>query len=77
MPEAEIRKWASDKERHLESLFANCTVLPAKPQKDKMKKLLLECLDYHYGTLEKCIELPDKYKTTLQEVKSLIDKAGI
>ncbi len=76
MEEAEIRKWASDKERQLEALFAKCE-LPAKPQKEKMKKLLLECLDYHYGTLENCVTLPDRYKTTLQEVKSLIDKAGI
>lgn len=76
MGEAEVRKWASDKERHLEALFAKCT-LPAKPQKDKVKKLLLECLDYHYGTLDNCIVMPDKYKSTLQEVKALIDKAGI
>lgn len=76
MGEEEIRKWASDKERQLEALYNKCE-LPAKPRKDEIKKLLLECLDYHYGSLEKCIELPDKYKTALQEVKSIIDKAGV
>jgi len=76
MPEAEVRKWASDKERQLEALYSKCE-LPAKPRKEEIKKLLLECLDYHYGSLEKCIELPDKYKTALQEVKSIIDKAGV
>jgi predicted nucleotidyltransferase len=74
--EADIRKWASDKEKQLEELFVK-SELPTKPRKDEIKKLLLECLDYHYGTLDKCIILPDRYKTTLQEVKSLIDKAGI
>lgn len=76
MGEEEVRKWASDKERHLEALYAK-SELPAVPQKEKIKKLLMECLDHHYGSLENCIDEPDKYKVTLQEVKLLIDKAGI
>lgn len=74
--EKEVLSWASDKEKQLEELFVKST-LPAKPRKDEIKKLLLECLDYHYGTLDKCIELPDKYKQLLTEVKILIDKSGM
>ena len=72
----DVLKWASDKERQLEKLYTE-TKLPDKPDENKLKQLLLNCLEYHYGSLEKCITLPDRYKTTLQEVKLLIDKAGI
>ena len=71
--EEDIKKWASSKEVQLEALFVKST-LPEKPRVDEIKKVLLECLDYHYGSLDKCIELPDKYKQTLQEVKVIIDK---
>lgn len=76
MGEAEVRKWASDKERHLEALYAK-SELPAVPQKEKIKKLLLECLDYHYGSIDKCIELPDKYKNAIEEVKELFKRHGL
>jgi len=71
MPEAEIRKWASDKERQLEALYSKCE-LPAKPRKEEIKKLLLECLDYHYGSLKGCVEIPDKHKNALAEIKEVM-----
>ena len=74
--ESEIRSWASEKEKQLEALFVK-SELPAKPRKDEIKKLLLECLDHHYGSLKNCVEIPDKYKSVLQEVKQLISKAGV
>lgn len=72
----DILKWASDKERQLEKLYTE-TKLPDKPDENKLKQLLLNCLEHHYGSLDKCIEVPDKYKQVLQEVKSLIYKAGV
>lgn len=74
--EEEIRLWASEKEKQLEELFVK-SELPAKPRKSEIKKLLMECLNYHYDNLENCVVLPDKYKQTLQEVKELINKAGL
>src|SRR5581483_8047817 len=75
LKEEEVRKMASDKEKQLETLFVN-SKLPEKPQKDKIKKLLLECLDYHYGTLKDCIEMPDKYRSIVNEIKDLINKSS-
>jgi hypothetical protein len=72
----EIFKWASSKEIQLEALFVKST-LPEKPRVDEIKRLLIKCLDYHYSSLKDCIELPDKYKQTLQEVKAIIDKTGV
>jgi predicted nucleotidyltransferase len=76
MKEAEVKAWASDKERQLEELCAKSD-LPATPQKGKIKKILNECLEYHYSSIENCVVLPDKYKEVLQEVKNLIYRAGL
>ncbi len=76
VPEEEVRRWASDKEKQLEELFVK-SELPAKPRKDEIKALLVRCLDHHYGSLKDCIEIPDKYKQVLQEVKLLIDRASV
>jgi uncharacterized protein len=76
MGEKEVMAWASDKEKHLESLFVK-SELPTKPRKAKIKKILMECLSCHYDNLDNCVVEPDKYKKTLQEVKLLINKAGV
>lgn len=48
--EAEIRKWASDKEAQLEKAYTNMdSPLPYGPPEDKIKTLLLQCLEEHYG----------------------------
>lgn len=74
--EAEIRKWASDKERHLENLYAECK-LPWGPDEAKIKALLLRCLEHHYGSLDKVITVPDRYREGLAEVRAVLEKYGI
>lgn len=69
--EEDIRKWASDKEKQLEALFVKSS-LPAKPRREEIKSLLMECLDYHYGNLKDCIEVPDKHKNALSEIKEVM-----
>jgi predicted nucleotidyltransferase len=50
MSEEEVRAWASDKERQLERLYAE-SPLPHSPNEDKIKALLMQCLEEHYGDL--------------------------
>jgi predicted nucleotidyltransferase len=76
VPEEDIRAWASNKEMQLETLFVN-SKLPNNPRYDEIRQLLLDCLEHHYGSLEKCIETPDKYKVLLQQMKDMIDKSGL
>lgn len=71
--EDEIRKWTSSKEKYLEKLYETSTLQYSPPQ-DEIKALLLECLEEHYGSLDKCIENPNKYKELIQQIKSLIEK---
>lgn len=72
----EVKDWAINKERELEIAFTNCS-LPPKADEVRLKALLLQCLEEHYGSLEKCIELPDKYYNIISEIKEVFRKNGI
>lgn len=75
VPEEDVRKWASDKEKQLEILFTE-TKLPVQPSESKIKELLLRCLEHHYGNLSKVIVVPDKYHNIVTQIRDILDKAG-
>lgn len=58
MTEEEIRRWASDKEAHLENVY-NESSLRHGPDESGIRRLLMNCLEEHYGNLEKCVVDPD------------------
>lgn len=75
--EKEIRKWASDKESQLEKTFAD-TKLPDPPKHNpslekKIRQLLLDCLEHHYGNIENCVVNPDKASLVISQIKGLIE----
>jgi len=74
--EEQVRKWAAEKEFELEKAFAE-SKLPQQPDMPKIKQLLLNCLEHHYGSIEGAIVVPDVYERILREIKELIDKGGI
>jgi predicted nucleotidyltransferase len=74
--ELEIKRWAGDKEKLLEKCYAESS-LPYSPDENKIKQLLLDCLEHHYGSLEKAIVNPDKATTLLREIKEKIERSGI
>jgi len=71
--EEEILKWFSDKEKYLESLYEKST-LPYGPDEDKIKQLLLECLEHHYGDLSSCVIVPDRATQAIKEITTIIEK---
>lgn len=50
--EKELRDWFSERERSLEKAYNN-SKLPHTPDEVKIKALLLQCLEHHYGSLDK------------------------
>lgn len=76
IPEEEIRKWASDKEKHLEKLYEE-SKLPWGPDEERIKQLLLKCLEHHYGSLDKAIVNPDKNTNILMQIRELANQADI
>ena len=73
VPEKEIRQWAADKEKQLEKLY-NESSLPYSPNESKIKDLLFNCIEEHYGSLEDCVEQVGWQEDALKEVDSVLDK---
>ena len=71
--EEEIRRWAAEKERQLETLAQRST-LPDQPDEPAVRRLLLECLEEHYGSLDAVVARPDAATDTLRQISDLIDR---
>ena len=71
--EERLRQWAADKEADLERAYAQ-SELPATPDEAKIKALLLNCLEEHYGTLEGSVVQPDRAVAALRAVQSELER---
>lgn len=75
LTEDDIRKWASDKEKQLETLYnSDQCAIPYSPDEEKIKKLLLECLEHHYGSLSAAIAIPEAAEQAISEIALVIEK---
>ncbi|MBI4854451.1 MAG: nucleotidyltransferase domain-containing protein [Acidobacteria bacterium] len=73
--EEEIREYFASKERDLEKLYVE-SKLPYSPDEAQIKKLLLECLEEHYGNLEDCVVNPDAAVSALRDIKAILEKVN-
>lgn len=71
--EKDIRMMFSEKEKYLEKLYSE-SKLPHSPDEDKIKTLLLSCLEEHYGSLDKCIVQPDQAVNALRQIQDVLDR---
>jgi predicted nucleotidyltransferase len=71
--EKDIRQWASEKELALEKVYETST-LRHSPDEDALKNLLLQCLEMHYGSLDKCLSNPNVPIVVLREIQAILDK---
>jgi predicted nucleotidyltransferase len=71
--EERLRQWAADKEADLERAYA-ASQLPAAPDEGRLKALLLNCLEEHYGSLEGCLVQPDRAVAALRAVQAELDR---
>jgi hypothetical protein len=68
----EVRQWAIEKDKTLETAYVK-SELPEKPDEKKLQKLLNECLECHYGSLEGCLEEPEWAEQTLREIDQALN----
>jgi len=73
MSEEDIYQWAADKERHLEKVYENSS-LPYGPDEVAIKRLLFECLEEHYGSLDGAVVLDEDASLALREIAGVIDR---
>lgn len=71
--EEQLREWASNKEKDLEKLYSD-SALQYAPDEPKLKGLLLECLETHYGDLSKAVVTEGEAERILRQVGQLVKK---
>jgi predicted nucleotidyltransferase len=75
MTKEDLINWFELKEKELEKLYHKSSVQHS-PDEDAIKQVLLQCLEQHYGSLDKCIVNIDKAEQTLREIRTLLDERG-
>ena len=71
--EARLRQWFAAKEAHLEAAYAT-SKLPTLPAEAKIKALLMQCLEDHYGSLDACLVEPDRAVVSLRNIQAELDR---
>ena len=71
--EAELRAWAASKEADLERAYAASTLRPV-PDEPAIRRLLLDCLEDHYGTLAGAVVEPDRAVAALKAVQAELER---
>jgi hypothetical protein len=72
----QVRDFFVRKECDLEAAYAQ-SPLPHGPDEDRIKQLLLDCLEMHYGSLRGAIETPGQERDLLRQIKELCERAGV
>lgn len=70
-----IKDWFAEREQGMQVLYEN-SALPYSPDETKIKNLLLNCLEEHYGALSGCIALPERATQAIHDIKTVIEKYG-
>jgi uncharacterized protein len=71
--EDRLRRWCAEKEAELERIYTESTLRPT-PDEDRIKALLLHCLEEHYGNLEACVINPDRAVVSLRNIQAELDR---
>lgn len=69
----QVEQYFHIKEKTLEETYVKST-LRHKPDEPAIKKILLEVLEEHYGTLQGAVETADQYKTMLRQIQQIVSK---
>jgi len=69
----QLKQYFNDKEKQLEEVYLK-SELPWGPDENKIKKLLILCLEMYFGNLDKEIIKIDKYEQAILEISEIIRK---
>lgn len=71
--EERLRRWCAEKEADLERAYA-ASRLPPAPDEPRIRALLMDCLEDHYGSLERCVVDPDRAALALRNIQAELDR---
>lgn len=69
----QIREFFIIKEKLLEDLYLSSN-LQQSPDENKIKQLLLTCLEHHYGSIDECIYAQSINDKKLERIRSILDE---
>lgn len=69
----ELGAYFQNKEHALETAYANST-LPHGPDEERIKGLLMSCLEQHYGSLEAAVTRVPQLDAMVNELEALVAK---
>lgn len=70
----DVKDWFTSKEKYVQELYQSCTFLPNKPDEEKIKQLLLDCLEHHYGSLANAITIPTAIEAKLKKINEYAEE---
>lgn len=73
---ADVKQWFSEKEQELDRVY-HVSSLRDKPDEDRIKTLLLNCLEQHYGNLSEAIVVEGRYIDALVRIRGVLEEAGL
>lgn len=68
----DLLAWATEKEKYLERLYEESKI-PYGPDEDKIKQLLLDCLEHHYGNLTECVVIQNVAEQSMDYIISIVE----
>jgi predicted nucleotidyltransferase len=71
----DIEEYFTRREKELEAAYAK-SKLPHSPDEKKIRQLLMNCLEHHYGNLTECVVNVDSATLALQKIALLIKDSG-
>ena len=69
-----LRNWFTEKEPFLEGLYKEGSTLPYEADKSKIKNVLIECIEMHYGSISDDLKIPDPEGRLLTDLEDLVYK---
>ena len=69
----DVEDYFASKEKQLEELYIKSS-LPHKPDTSKIKQLLIDCLEEHYGDIGSITYKENNADQKLKEIRKIIDK---
>jgi uncharacterized protein len=69
----QLEDYFQNKEKALETIYANST-LRATPDEEKIKDLLMNCLEAHYGTISSAIQRVPSMDAMINDIEGLLAK---
>jgi predicted nucleotidyltransferase len=72
----QVERYFEEKERLLEATYAAST-LPYSPDEVAIKRLLMDCLEEHYGDMSTAVKMDANVDSLVRDLRTVLDRYGV